>query len=81
MDNFDLETLKNLTFDEQKKYLTKYFVPLSNGKHLFLKDNKYKLIPMKILKHVYFNRIDRRLSRYYFKEYIGVKDINDFVLN
>jgi len=81
MENFSFELFNNLRECDQKQYIIKYFIPLTNGKHLFYNNNKYELIRIGVLKHVYFKRFGKRLSDFYFKEYTGVKDINEFVLN
>ena len=79
MDNFSFETVKSLRLCDQKEYIVKYFIPLTNGKHLLYYNNKYELIRIGALKNVYFNRLDKRLSYFYFNEYTELKNINDFV--
>ena len=75
MENFNFTTLQNLNFNQQKEYITKYFVPLTNGLHCFYKDNAYETMSKETLKDVYFNRFDEKLYKYYFKEYSGLKNL------
>ena len=71
--NFNFTTLKNLNFVQQKEYITKFFIPLSNGSHCMFQDGTYELMPDDVVKKVYFNRCDKKLSEFYFKEYTEIK--------
>jgi len=73
MDKFDFNILKNLNFEEQKKYITKYFIPLNNGSHCMLVDGVFELITDDVVKKVYFKRFDKKLTSYYFEDFIGLK--------
>jgi len=73
MNNFNFNTLKNLNFEEQKKYITKYFIPLDNGSHCMLVNDSYELITDEVIKKVYFKRFDKKLSSYYFEDFTGLK--------
>ena len=42
-ENFNLEKLKTLSPNDAKTYVTKYFIPLSNGNHAMLINGKYEL--------------------------------------
>ena len=53
--NFKLSEVKNLSQTDAKTYVTKYFVPLSNGGHAHFINGKYELIDDKIVKSTYFN--------------------------
>lgn len=75
MNNFDFAYLKNLNFSQQKEYIIKFFVPLSNGTHCFLQNDNYELMTDEIIKKVYFNRFDKKLSEFYFKEYTDIKHL------
>ena len=39
MENFNFETLLDLSFKKQKKYLQKFFYQLSNGDHVWRTNN------------------------------------------
>lgn len=80
MENFNLDLIKNLSPNDAKTYITKYFVPLSDGNHAFLEDNKYIVQEASIIKATYFNRISKDLNKYYFNEYTGIKKIT-YALN
>ena len=75
MNNFKLAQVKNLSQSDAKAYVTKYFVPLSNGGHAHLINNKYELIDDKIVKSTYFNRMSKELNTYYFKELTDIKTV------
>ncbi len=61
MENFSFTTLKNLNFEQQKQYILKYFIPLSNGHHAMLTNNEYELLPDDVINKVYLNRCDDNL--------------------
>jgi hypothetical protein len=69
MDKFSFTALQKLNYEEQKKYITKFFVPLTNGSHCFLNNGTYELVPDEVIKKVYFKRVDDKLQKFYFKEY------------
>ena len=81
--NFSFETLHGLAFEQQKDYLKQYFVPLETGDHVILKVNKegktyIKILETKVLKEVYFNRIQHinaNLHSWYFKEYLKLREL------
>jgi hypothetical protein len=72
---FDLNTLKNLSPNDSKKYITKFFVPLNNGNHAMLVDGQYIIKDDQEIKRSYFNRMSKELSNYYFKDYCEVKGV------
>ena len=41
MENFNLDTIKNLSLNEAKKYIDKYFIPLTDGNHGFYNNKTY----------------------------------------
>ena len=43
MENFDLNKIKNLSLNEAKLYVDKYFIPLTNGDHAFYINSKYEM--------------------------------------
>ena len=49
IENFCLDTIKNLSQNQAKEYLIQYFVPLTNGNHAFLRDGKYEIFETKII--------------------------------
>ena len=73
--NFNLSKIKTLSPIDAKEYVTKYFVPLSNGNHAMLIDNVYVIKDDQEIKRSYFNRMQKELCNYYFKEFTEVKTI------
>jgi hypothetical protein len=67
-ENFDLKKIKTLNFEQQKIYISKYFIPLTNGAHCRLLNNKYDIIDKQILNDTYLNRCDKKLKKYYHEE-------------
>lgn len=80
MENFDLAEIKNLSWENAKLYVTKYFVPLTNGSHAMLVDGEYQIVDDAIIKKTYFNRMSKELNKYYFHEYNQIKVV-DYKLN
>lgn len=74
-ENFNLNKLKFLSPYDAKQYITRYFVPLSNGTHAFYNDGKYEVREDQEIKRTYFNRMSKELSTYYFNEYTDIKTI------
>ena len=62
--NFDLKKIKTLNYEEQKSYISKYFIPLTNGAHCRLLNGKYDIIDKTILNDTYLNRCDKKLKNY-----------------
>ena len=78
MKNFSLKKVQDLKPSEQQKaqaYISKYFIPLSNGMHAFFNNNKYELIDHNTIKRTYFDRMPKYLSDYYFKQNIDIRTI------
>ena len=73
--NFNLSKIKTLSPLDAKSYITKYFIPLDNGNHAMLIDGVYKIKDDQELKRSYFNRMQKELYNYYFREYTEVKSI------
>ena len=73
MQNFDFKHLETLSLQEQKTYITKYFVPLSNGSHCLYKDNTFEMIPDDILNKVYLKRCGKKLREYYTEDFKDIK--------
>ena len=76
MENFNLSKIKSLSPIDAKEYITKYFVPLSNGNHAMLIDGVYIIKDDQEIKRSYFNRMQKELCNYYFKEFTEVKTIS-----
>ncbi len=66
---FSFEQLDSLNFNDQKNYLTQYFVPLSNGSHCMLKDGLYEMMTDEVINKVYLKRCGKKLREYYTEEY------------
>ena len=75
MENFNLDTVKNLSQVEAKAYVTKFFVPLTDGNHAMLKDGKYVIKDDTEIKKTYFNRMSKELQKYYFTEFTQIKTV------
>ena len=57
--NFDFKQIDLLPIDEQKKYLTKYFIPLSNGSHCMYKDGSYEMITDEVINKFIYDDVVR----------------------
>ena len=64
MQNFNLKTVKTLNPLDAKNYITKYFVPLSDGNHAMFQDGKYIIKEDPEIKKSYFNRMSKELNNY-----------------
>lgn len=71
--NFSLDLIKELSPNDAKNYITKYFVPLTNGNHALLINGKYGIEKDEIIKKTFFKRISAELYKYYFTEYTKLK--------
>ena len=71
--NFCLDLIKELSPNDAKAYITKYFIPLTNGNHAVLINGKYEIEKDEIIKKTYFNRVSAELHKYYFKEFTKLK--------
>jgi len=82
MENFKLSEMKTLCKTEDKNlaaakvYLTKYFIPLTSGQHVVFHDNEYSVVEESVVRRVYFNRMDKRITAFYFKEFDGIRTID-----
>lgn len=74
-ENFILSKIKTLSPVDAKDYITKYFVPLSNGHHAMLMDGLWTIRDDQEIKRSYFNRMQKELANYYFKDFTEVKTI------
>jgi hypothetical protein len=74
-ENFSLVKVNNLCVTDAQEYLTKYFIPLSDGNHAFYLDGKHTIVDQKVIKHTYFNRMSKELNDFYFKKYTGIKSV------
>jgi hypothetical protein len=79
--NFSLQHLKTLYHpDHWKDYIIKYFYPLSDGNHLLIEYNDngdilHTIKDAKTIKSVYFNRMPKELSNFYFTEYDKIRTL------
>lgn len=73
--NFNLNLIKDLSPNEAKKYVTKFFVPLDNGNHAMLIDGVYHIKEDQEVKKAYFNRMQKELGAYYFTTFCEVKSV------
>lgn len=73
--NFSLDHIKNLSPNDAKEYLTKYFIPLTDGNHAFYLNGKFHISEPKVIKSTYFNRMSKELNEFYFKDYTAIKTI------
>jgi hypothetical protein len=80
MSNFNLQYANNLSINECKEYITKYFYPLATSQHVFISYNdkgeaSYEIKEDMTIKKVYFNRLPKDVSDYYFKKYDKIKTL------
>ena len=75
MENFNLDKVKNLSQVDAKTYITKYFIPLTDGNHAMLEDGVYVVHDDTEIKKTYFNRMSKELQNYYFKEFTQIKKV------
>ena len=80
MESFDISHCNELSVSDAKEYIKKYFYPLSTGLHVQVEydpDHKpvYEIKEAKIIKEVYFNRLQKVLQDFYFKQYDQIKTL------
>ena len=75
MENFSLDLIKNLSPNDAKEYITKYFIPLTDGNHAFYLNGKYEIKEQKVINATYFRRMSKELNEFYFKQYTALKTI------
>lgn len=79
--NFDIKKANQLYYESNMdgyKYITKYFVPLTNGQHAILKsenEETYTIKDNNSIKQVYFNRLHEGLQTYYFKTFTEIRNL------
>ena len=76
MENFDLNKIKNLSLNEAKLYVDKYFIPLTNGDHAFYINSKYEIYDESIIKKTYFKRMSSELNKYYFQDKTDLRTLS-----
>ena len=74
-ENFSLDKINDLSKKDAQEYLTKYFIPLSDGNHALYSNKKYTILDQKVIKNTYFNRMSIELNNFYFKQYTGIKSV------
>lgn len=73
--NFSFDEIDALNFTQQKEYIKKYFIPLKTGDHAIFENEKWKIVDDSVIRKVYFNRLANDLSKFYFKEYKGLREV------
>jgi hypothetical protein len=73
--DFNFDTINNLSRSQAKEYLINYIVPLDTGSHCVYLNNRYVIKEHDVVKRVYLDRIDKELSKWYLKEFTGVKTV------
>ena len=71
---FNFTFLKTLNLDNGKEYIKQFFIPLTNGNHVFIKESNYEILDTATVKKVYFNRIHKDLNKFYFFEYDDIRE-------
>jgi len=80
MSNFSLELANNMSMDQCREYVTKYFYPLNTSQHVMVsydEDGKpvYEIKEDQTIKKVYFNRLPKDVCDYYFKKYDKIRSL------
>ena len=75
IEEFSLDHVKTLLFNDACNYVKKYFVPLTDGNHCMWSEGKFEIIMDKVVKSAYFNRMDKKIADFYFKEYTEIRKI------
>lgn len=76
IENFDLNKIHTLSPIEARKYINQYFIPLTNGEHVFYNNSKYEIVDDKVINKVYFKRMPAELRKYYFEEKKDIKTLS-----
>ena len=71
---FSFEKLWDMQRDKGNQYITQFFIPLTNGKHAFIINGKYKIYSEKMIKAVYFNRMNEDANNFYFKYHFDLRE-------
>ena len=72
---FSFGKLKELNFNQQKEYITQFFIPLKNGQHVFFEEGKSTIFTKSELDSAYFGRFPKDLKSYYYTEFTGLRNI------
>ena len=75
METFKLSNLENMSKNQCREYIDKYFIPLDNGTHAMYKNGAYEIMDTQTIKSVYFNRMTKENINYYFKEKQDIRSI------
>lgn len=62
-----------INIDNATEYIKKFFIPMTNGNHIFTQENTYKIFDKTTIKDVYFNRFHPNISKWYFNKHTDVK--------
>ena len=71
---FNFKSLKTLNLDDGKEYIKKYFIPLTNGSHIFIRGKEFEIFDNATIMKVYFNRMHKDLKSFYFTEYDDIRE-------
>lgn len=72
---FNLAALKDMSISQSKEYVKQFFIPLDNGNHVFLNNGVYEIREDTEIKKTYFNRINKDITNWYFKEYTDIRTV------
>ena len=75
MENFKLNKIKDLSPNDARAYISRYFYPLTNGDHAMRVDNKFEILEDPIVNKTFFKRMPKELQDYYFKEITDIKRV------
>ena len=59
----------------QMNYITNCFIPLTNGEHIVFENGNYKVLDQSTICKVYFNRLERTVCDFYFKQFTGLRTL------
>jgi hypothetical protein len=76
-ENFNLNRIKDMSHNDAKTYIDKYFFVLSDGKHAMYNHDtkKYDIFDTTTIKTTYFKRMNSELNSYYFTEKTDLRKI------
>lgn len=77
MEAFQLALLTsgNMTPIQQKRYIDKHWIILSDGNHALLSNGTIEMYDNATAKSLYFGRLPKELQTYYFKEKVDIRKV------
>lgn len=83
MDNFDLEycnglvkySKKGIDCEDAKTYIKDFFYPLITGKIAIVEENKLFQRTKAVIKKVYFDKLPKEISKWFFFEYCDLFEV------